>query len=133
MTQDEVIIIKIGGSSITNKATEETLNQDAIDWFAKLISASVHKSFLFSDKEEQQEKEDDDGKKKTKFVVVHGAGSFGHHSAKRYELQCGKAALLKSNGGSLSPTAADETCSSSSSSSNGEYIISIGTNDGQIC
>ena len=117
MTQDEVIIIKIGGSSITNKATEETLNQDAIDWFAKLISASVHTSFLFSDKEEQQqEKEDDDGKRKPKFVVVHGAGSFGHHSAKRYGLQCGKAALLKNNGGSpLSPTAGDETCSSSSS------------------
>lgn len=123
-TQDgEVIIIKIGGSSITNKATEETLNQDAINWFAKLISASVHTSFLFSEKE----KEDHDtvttttsstqeARKKPKFVVVHGAGSFGHHSAKRYGLQCGKAALLNSYGGESSP-AADVKCSRSSNSS----------------
>lgn len=128
MTQnDEVIIIKIGGSSITNKATEETLNQDAIEWFAKLISASVHTSFLFSEKEEQQEEEQHDEnsrrkrpkllREKPKFVVVHGAGSFGHHSAKRYGLQCGKAALLKRNndGGSSSSTTTttahnDETC-----------------------
>ena len=125
MTQDEVIIIKIGGSSITNKATEETLNQHAIDWFAKLISASVHTSFLFRDKEEQEQQEENHAtnekrKTKPKFVVVHGAGSFGHHSAKRYGLQCGKAALLK--GGSLSPSTTadtddDEKCKSNSSSS----------------
>eukprot|EP00986_Skeletonema_menzelii_P015219 scaffold11304_cov135-Skeletonema_menzelii.AAC.5 len=125
MTQDEVIIIKIGGSSITNKATEETLNQHAIDWFAKLISASVHTSFLFRDKEEEEQEEENHAtnekrKTKPKFVVVHGAGSFGHHSAKRYGLQCGKAALLK--GGSLSPpttgdTDDDEKCKSNSSSS----------------
>jgi isopentenyl phosphate kinase len=121
MTQEDegVIIIKIGGSSITNKATEETLNQDAIDWFAKLISASVHTSFLFSEKEEKDRDDDTtttpeaEARKKPKFVVVHGAGSFGHHSAKRYGLQCGKAALLTGNGGELSP-ATDEKCSISS-------------------
>lgn len=113
MTQDEVIIIKIGGSSITNKAIEETLNQTAIDWFAKLISASVHTSFLFSDKEQEQEEQGDhattneESKTKPKFVVIHGAGSFGHHSAKRYGLQCGKAALLKRSSLSSS-TSADE-------------------------
>ena len=130
MTQDEVIIIKIGGSSITNKATEETLNQHAIDWFAKLISASVHTSFLFSDKEEEQEQQEENNhatnekrKTKPKFVVVHGAGSFGHHSAKRYGLQCGKAALLKQRV-SLSPTTTttttaaveDEKCNNNNSS-----------------
>ena len=31
---DEIIILKVGGSSITDKAREETLNQDALDWFA---------------------------------------------------------------------------------------------------
>ena len=111
MTQDEVIIVKIGGSSITNKAIEETLNQTAINWFAKLISASVHSSFLFSDKE-QEEQEDHattnkKSKTKPKFVVIHGAGSFGHHSAKRYGLQCGKAALLK-RGSSLVAVVDDE-------------------------
>ena len=112
MTQDEVIIIKIGGSSITNKAIEETFNQTAIDWFAKLISASVHSSFLFSDKEQEIEQEDrattnEESKTKPKFVVIHGAGSFGHHSAKRYGLQCGKAALVK-RGSLSSSTSADE-------------------------
>ena len=113
MTQDEVIIIKIGGSSITNKAIEETLNQTAIDWFAKLISASVHTSFLFSDKEQEQEHDDDattneESKTKPKFVVIHGAGSFGHHSAKRYGLQCGKAALLKRSSSLVAVVADDE-------------------------
>lgn len=126
MTQDDgVIIIKIGGSSITNKATEETLNQDAINWFAKLISASVHTSFLFSDTEHEQQEQDDEMRrkrskleKKPKFVVVHGAGSFGHHSAKRYGLQCGKAALLKRRNGdsSSSTTAHDEMCNNSNNS-----------------
>ncbi|KAL7540450.1 hypothetical protein ACHAWF_006684, partial [Thalassiosira exigua] len=32
---------------------------------------------------------------KPQFIVVHGAGSFGHHSAKRYGLRCGKAAYLE--------------------------------------
>lgn len=96
----EIVIIKIGGSSITNKANEETLNEHAIDWFAKLIASCVHTSFLHHTITTKLDEEDDDQsstieeKKKFKFIVVHGAGSFGHHSAKRYGLQCGKAALL---------------------------------------
>jgi isopentenyl phosphate kinase len=96
----EIVIIKIGGSSITNKANEETLNEHAIDWFAKLIASCVHTSFLHHtipaklDDEDNQSSIIDEGRKKFKFIVVHGAGSFGHHSAKRYGLQCGKAALL---------------------------------------
>ena len=99
-SNDDIVIIKIGGSSITNKANEETLNETAIDWFAKLIASCVHTSFLHHTITTKLDKEDDDqsstleGRKKFKFIVVHGAGSFGHHSAKRYGLQCGKAALL---------------------------------------
>ena len=96
----EIVIIKIGGSSITNKANEETLNENAIDWFAKLIASCVHTSFLNHaittklDEEDNQSSIIEEERKKFKFIVVHGAGSFGHHSAKRYGLQCGKAALL---------------------------------------
>lgn len=60
-----VVLVKIGGSSITHKACEETLNVDAIHWVARTLKES---------------------KKDLSFVVVHGAGSFGHHTAKRYGL-----------------------------------------------
>jgi isopentenyl phosphate kinase len=118
----EIVIIKIGGSSITNKANEETLNEDAIDWFANLIASCVHTSFLHRtittkstiiDEEDDQSSRIEEGRKKFKFIVVHGAGSFGHHSAKRYGLQCGKAALLNdasnsSSGGSDSSSTQQE-------------------------
>jgi isopentenyl phosphate kinase len=107
--EDDIVILKIGGSSITNKANEETLNDVALEWFAHLISSSIDPSFLSSSV-------DDDGcrrrsrvtdsnsfndrvttktKKKKQFIVVHGAGSFGHHSAKRFGLRCGKAVFLE--------------------------------------
>ncbi|KAL7531745.1 hypothetical protein ACHAXR_009829 [Thalassiosira sp. AJA248-18] len=104
MIEDDIVILKIGGSSITNKAQEETLDVDALDWFAKLIAASVDPSFLSSDCRAGEEEADDESnarhgsntsKRKSKFIVVHGAGSFGHHSAKRHGLRCGKAAYLE--------------------------------------
>ena len=82
-----VTILKIGGSSITNKAKEETLDQEALEWFAKLIASSVDQSSLSSHHIATSES-------KPKFVVVHGAGSFGHHSAKRYGLRCGKSIFM---------------------------------------
>ena len=106
---DGVTILKIGGSSITNKAREETLNEGALDWFANLIYASVDASFLAPGRDSKRggerggDDEDDvtecNVSKRTgggrRFVVVHGAGSFGHHSAKRHGLRCGKAAFLE--------------------------------------
>ena len=89
---DKIMLIKIGGSSITNKSEEETLDPEALEWFANLIASSVNESFLSPkvpiDKSIQSST-------KSKFIVVHGAGSFGHHSAKRYGLKCGKATLLE--------------------------------------
>lgn len=61
-----VTILKIGGSSITNKAKEETLDQEALEWFAKLIASSVDQSSLSSHHIATSES-------KPKFVVVHGA------------------------------------------------------------
>ena len=93
MKEQDIIILKIGVSSITDKANEETLNHEALEWFAKLIASSVDTSFLSSDC--LYNKESYNGKSKPQFIVVHGAGSFGHHSAKRYGLRCGKAAFLE--------------------------------------
>ena len=94
---DEIIILKIGGSSITDKAREETLNQDALDWFAKLVTESIDSKYLSSDcsPDKDNKASSQMKKKKTKFIIVHGAGSFGHHSAKRYGLKCGKAVYIR--------------------------------------
>ena len=95
---DEIIILKIGGSSITNKAHEETFNEDALDWFAKLVSDSIDTSFLSTSNRSDAHQEDNvEGctKSKPQFIMVHGAGSFGHHCAKRYGLRCGKAVFLE--------------------------------------
>lgn len=112
--EDDIVILKIGGSSITNKANEETLNDVALEWFANLISSSVDPSFLSISVDDDGDgygcrrrsrgtasDRSNDGvttnktKKKKQFIVVHGAGSFGHHSAKRFGLRCGKAVFLE--------------------------------------
>ncbi|KAL7467181.1 hypothetical protein ACHAXS_007434 [Conticribra weissflogii] len=102
---DRVVIVKIGGSSITHKAHEETLNHESLEWFAALIASSVHESFLAPTPTTASQS--DDGPIKPKFVIVHGAGSFGHHSAKRFGLQCGKAAYLAEIDGQSTDTDTD--------------------------
>lgn len=97
---DKIVLIKIGGSSITNKSEEETLNPDALEWFAKLIASTVDTSFLSSKVSVGSSNEFNT---KSKFILVHGAGSFGHHSAKRYGLRCGKATLLEECKSSTGP------------------------------
>jgi len=77
----EVVLIKIGGSSITNKGVKETIDADALDWFATTVSASVSSCFR------ARQENDDDPYRQTAFIVVHGAGSFGHHHAKEYGLK----------------------------------------------
>lgn len=65
----EIILIKIGGSSITDKGRFETVNKNALSWLVQTIKRAV-------------------GEKNTKrFIIVHGAGSFGHHTAKEYGLK----------------------------------------------
>jgi isopentenyl phosphate kinase len=70
-----VILIKVGGSSITEKGTKETLNPTALQWLSETLASAMDSS--------QQE---ECGNKRRSFVIVHGAGSFGHHTAKEYGL-----------------------------------------------
>lgn len=60
------VLVKIGGSSITDKAQLETLDTAALTWFAKALGRSY---------------------KHTRYIIVHGAGSFGHFVAKEYGLR----------------------------------------------
>jgi len=54
-----LVIIKLGGAAITRKQTFETLNDDVLDLCASHI-AQLHAN-------------------RVRLVIVHGAGSFGHH------------------------------------------------------
>ena len=65
-TPPEIVLVKVGGSSITDKANFETLNEDSLEWFARIVAESSIQQ---------------------RFVIVHGAGSFGHHTAKEYDLR----------------------------------------------
>lgn len=57
-------IVKLGGAAITDKAQLQTPRPDVLDAVARQLG-TLH----------QQQK---------RFVVVHGAGSFGHHQASQY-------------------------------------------------
>lgn len=76
-----ILLVKIGGSSITKKAELETLNLDALDWFSKTIRSTLNCKFL------SNIDSDTDSNEKPSIIIVHGAGSFGHHTAKKYGLR----------------------------------------------
>ncbi len=80
----EIVLVKIGGSSITQKAERESLDQDALDWFSRSVRQSLSSTFLApTDAEKCTSIES----KNLAFVIVHGAGSFGHFSASDYQLK----------------------------------------------
>jgi len=68
-------IIKIGGSAITNKDKFETLNDDVLDQVTSMIS-DLHKAGI-------------------KMIVIHGAGSFGHFQASKFNVQNGGIGLCE--------------------------------------
>ena len=71
------MIIKLGGAAITHKrapALPETLNEEALAATADALATAWHAGLAF--------------------VVVHGAGSFGHSLAKQYTLTTGGAQCM---------------------------------------
>lgn len=94
-SDSDVVIIKLGGSSITHKASKETLNVEALVWISKTLSSAVHESYLAP---RTSLSVDEDGvtctgkgnsnrRRRPAFIIVHGAGSFGHHTAREYGLK----------------------------------------------
>lgn len=65
-----VSVVKVGGAAITFKDKEEHINHTALQHVAHSIAQSIAKEALL-------------------LVLVHGAGSFGHHAARRYNLTQG--------------------------------------------
>lgn len=63
-----MIILKIGGSILTNKdAPESEIDSDSLKRFASEIKKSLDNS-------------------SKELIIVHGAGSFGHPPAKKYKI-----------------------------------------------
>ena len=94
--EEIVVAVKIGGSSITQKDKRETLNEQGINWFISSIKDVVSPRFRCDDSEDGRENIETSSssslptpptQNKRAFIVVHGAGSFGHHHAKEYGLQ----------------------------------------------
>jgi isopentenyl phosphate kinase len=86
----EVVLVKVGGSSITNKAEKESLDEESLDWFARTLSSVVGDRFRAPASDDEREKNTptkESSRRQTAFVVIHGAGSFGHFTAKEYGLK----------------------------------------------
>jgi isopentenyl phosphate kinase len=86
----EVVLVKIGGSSITNKAEKESINEDSLNWFAKTVSSAVLDRYRAPSSPDDVDCESTayhTSEKKAAFVIIHGAGSFGHFQAKEYGLK----------------------------------------------
>jgi isopentenyl phosphate kinase len=86
----DIILVKIGGSSITYKSEFERVNKEAVEWFARTIAQSTSEIFLNGEEQSRQcpgPRDDAHSAKKFGFVIVHGAGSFGHFQAKEYGLK----------------------------------------------
>ena len=81
----EVVVVKVGGSSITKKNEKETLDKEQIQWFADTLASSISDYFKALSTNKNQST-DQCEPKSTAFVVIHGAGSFGHHQAKEHGL-----------------------------------------------
>jgi isopentenyl phosphate kinase len=78
---NNVMLIKIGGSSITVKDQKETFNETIVQWFTETIADVVSPFYRMGDTLDCALHE------KPAVILVHGAGSFGHHTAKEFHLK----------------------------------------------
>jgi hypothetical protein len=85
-----ILLVKIGGSSITYKSEFERLDTEALSWFVSAVAKSTSEYFLAPMGDEEHKYEcpsADTTSKKIGLVIIHGAGSFGHFTAKEYGLK----------------------------------------------
>lgn len=95
--RERIVVLKLGGSSITDKGTLETLDQNMLDWVASVISNTTTPLYQKLSPGTVETACHEEGNSsccqisnkllRSKFVVVHGAGSFGHQIAKSYGLK----------------------------------------------
>jgi isopentenyl phosphate kinase len=87
----EVVLVKIGGSSLTDKAQLETLNTTALEWLVETIKKSISLKYSKPDNNEQDCKSTHNNQcplintqSTPAIILIHGAGSFGHYHARQY-------------------------------------------------
>ena len=73
----DVIVVKIGGSSLTDKAKKETIDHDALAWFSKTIFRSIHDGYTENSDSKTQQESSSSNRRKRAYVIVHGAGKLG--------------------------------------------------------
>jgi len=71
MVENNLLYLKLGGSLITDKRTEESVRTDVLQRIAGEIAAARKANPLLS------------------LVLGHGSGSFGHHAASKYGTRAG--------------------------------------------
>mmetsp|Transcript_8224 Transcript_8224/g.17106 ORF Transcript_8224/g.17106 Transcript_8224/m.17106 type:complete len:330 (+) Transcript_8224:53-1042(+) len=76
---ENILLVKVGGSSITEKGKSETLDLESLVWFAETISSAINDAYLSAAMYDRSDN--------PAMVIVHGAGSFGHHTAKNFGLR----------------------------------------------
>ena len=86
ISNSNIVLVKIGGSSITKKGQYESLDEESLSWFAKSIARSVSDEYSFG-RTTAANDDVQECSRKLGFVIVHGAGSFGHFTAKEYGLK----------------------------------------------
>jgi len=75
---------------VTDKAKVETLNTATLGWAGGAVASAVNPSYRSlncSEYDEESASGNNDDCGKPAFVIVHGAGSFGHHAAREYGLR----------------------------------------------
>ena len=65
----DIVVLKLGGAALTKKEQFEVVDEDGIENISNLLLSLYGNVHL---------------------ILVHGAGSFGHHQAKRYNVRSGK-------------------------------------------
>ena len=84
---DRVVLVKVGGSSITIKDTRETINEAQVQWVAQTLAETISPVFkAVAHDDEVTCHHNNNDNPSVAVVLIHGAGSFGHHHAKQYGL-----------------------------------------------
>uniref|UniRef100_A0A7S2HUP3 Aspartate/glutamate/uridylate kinase domain-containing protein n=1 Tax=Helicotheca tamesis TaxID=374047 RepID=A0A7S2HUP3_9STRA len=58
--EEMLVIVKIGGSSITIKSQYETLNHTSLEWMTRVLQDSLEDRFLSPEEEERKEEEEEE-------------------------------------------------------------------------
>ncbi|TQV97028.1 kinase [Cordyceps javanica] len=86
-----IVVVKLGGAAITDKSVPDTLSHN-IDALIDSVAHAYHRILRPSGR---------------RLILIHGAGSFGHPPAKKYQVKAGWTTALDEAGGDDAEQARD--------------------------